>query len=258
MKKTSLMLTVLVLAGMLEVDAAKVSWSARNLSDPKVDVSTEGVLLEALNFSGGKKRAKYDTTLNGVLFKGLVNGRARDAKWDNPSAGHFSANSNRVVKDEEDSYDTSPQGGGIPVYDVLLSQYLWGNAGTAVTLQGLVPGKSYQVQLFFADTFPQHRFIVIDHGSDSAWGGQGITDSKCMDANDPARKGLVITGKFTADADAQLFVISQLDQNGKETNNSFRLSAYQLRETTERYSTIGLIVASFSAAYETACPWGIL
>ena len=210
------------------------SWSAQFLSDPALDVSLNGVLLEALNFSGGTNASDYDTTINGVLFQGLVSGANNNNVWVNPEGVYYSGDSARTTPNTTDNYNAVD--GGIAAFDTLLSQYIWGGGSTTggktVTLKGLVVGDDYEVQVFFGDTSSTtaDRWIVIDDGETSAFGGDGLTNHKAP-TGEPGRAGLVITGTFTATKTNESFTITQYI-NGTPpavAGNAFHLNAYQLR-----------------------------
>ncbi|MEM1296586.1 MAG: hypothetical protein AAGH89_14560, partial [Verrucomicrobiota bacterium] len=204
--------------------AAEITWSAQSLTGAG-DVSTNGTLLEALNFNGGSVAADHNTTINGVLFEGFVNGINNNNQFPNPTATYFSTSSDNVVGSGADWYTVTD--GGLAEYDLLLSRSLWGNELTT-TLSNLVIGQAYEVQLFFGDTRSDSVvYILIDNGTVDQFGGPEVTPFRS--ALDPADNGLAITGTFLATDTTQSFTIANLN----DAPNPYRLSAYQLREIDE-------------------------
>ncbi|MEM1294775.1 MAG: hypothetical protein AAGH89_05375, partial [Verrucomicrobiota bacterium] len=222
MKKKTFTIGILIVAGMAATtQAADITWSAQSLTGAG-NVSTNGVLLEALNFNGGDVAANHDTTINGVLFEGFVNGALNNNQFPNPTATYFSATSDNVVGSGADWYSVA--GGGLAEYDLLLSRSLWGNE-LITTLSNLVIGQAYEVQLFFGDTRSDGVvYILIDNGTADQFGNPELTPFRS--ASDPADNGLAITGTFVATGTTQSFTIANLN----DAPNPYRLSAYQLRE----------------------------
>jgi len=199
-----------------ELPFQPITWSATQLSE-EADVITDGALLEAINFAGGTDAAVYNTTLNTVAFRGVVNNRT-DNVWENPATAYFSANSVQVVPETVDIYDASI---GLPEFDVLLSEFLWTNGTpTTVTLSNLKIGTTYKMQLFAADTR-------------SSQGGSYIVLADSFgDANTTPyteSNGLSIVGEFTAVAESFSFDFSKVTSAGAV--QGINLNAYQLRRT---------------------------
>lgn len=225
--------------------AAVIAWEATKLTGPS-DVSTNGVLLEALNFSGGANPDSYDTEINGVTFEGFTNGvdavAADDQDFVDPTATIYSSNSTRVTPTDNDQYDTAD--GGLAAFDELLSRRLQGPSGNdVVTLMGLDVGQLYEVQLFMGGTgIGDNRYIVIDDGTANEFGSATLTnlgDSGVSHSNepDPNAPGIVITGTFLADSSTQSFSIVNYQPSGSNAdripNQAFFLNGYQVRAVPE-------------------------
>lgn len=233
-----LMMVVVCLIATARLDAADIAWSVISpLSGPS-DVSLNGTLLEALNFSGGlaSNADNYDTTINGVTFQGFVNNREGNnflaSTFLNPTSTYFRSDSTRVTPSETDNYLVSS--GGLPTFDELLSRRLFAD-GNTTTLSNLTVGVSYEVQLFMGGTeISDNRHIVLNDGTSEAFGSISTTNFG-GDFNpgpeDPAPNpaGIAITGNFVADASTQGFRISNY-QNGSVSNAAYFLNGYQLRQ----------------------------
>lgn len=236
-------------------NAADISWSVVNPLTGPNDVSTNGTLLEALNFSGGLVADDYDVTINGVTFEGLVNGlegtnNAASQFNDptTPTAFYFSSDSTRVTASGDDNYFVEE--GGLEVFNDLLSRRLFAG-GNTVTLSNLMAGSTYEIQLFMGGTsspdpelgsgVSDNRHIEIDRVDDGMgnitqafgsitttnFGSETGDDLGAMEAQ-PNPAGFVLTGQFTADDVTQAFTISNV-RNGSVPNAAFYLPAYQLR-----------------------------
>ena len=221
--KTTFLAALSLLAVLSNVWAADIGWTATSLSGAG-NVSTNGTGLEALNFSGGTNSVDYDTTINGVLFSGLVNGLNGNNNFANPSAIYFSSDSEKVTPTQNNNYDVPP---GLAEYDDLLSRWLFGGvsgaSGNNITLTGLDPGSAYEVQLFIAGS--DTSYIVVDDGTAGAFGGSGTTTI--------GDTGMVLTGIFTADVSSQSFSLTKYNSDGTLPNNPMHLNGYQLRLISE-------------------------
>lgn len=192
-----------------------IAWSAKQLTG-EIDVLTDGTLLEAVNFAGGTDPSVYKTTLNTVTFEGKVSNRT-DNVWQNPATDYFSASSIQVVPPTVDIYDDSI---GLPIFDVLLSKFLWTNGiPTVVTFSNLTVGRSYKIQFFAADTRNSQAgsWILLE----DEFGSPDTTHY--TESN-----GLSIIGEFTAIAESFSFEFSKVTEDG--IRQGINLNAYQLRE----------------------------
>ena len=234
-------LATLAVVASATADAAVIAWEATKLTGAS-DVSTNGQLLEALNFSGGINAALRDTSINGVTFAGFVNGSATSNSFPTPTANYYSSDTIRVTPGDVDNYDTMVVG-TVSDYDVLLSQRLFAPASSTslrntATVSNLQVGQDYEIQLFMGGTNTgENRHIVIDDGLASAFGSETTTnlgDSTVDVSNEPAPNpaGIVITGRFTADANSQSFTITNFEA-GALPNAAFWLNGYQLRAVPE-------------------------
>lgn len=257
--KTSCRLATCFMAAALavpSVEAAPFSWSVLNPLTGPENVSTNGALLEALNFSGGSVADDYDVTINGVTFEGLVNGLDGDTRADSffpdgvfPTATYFSSDTTRVTASGDDNYLIEE--GGLEAFDELLSRRLFAGGNTA-TLSNLTIGRQYEVQLFIGGTagpsgVVDNRHIVIDDGTENAFGSIDTTNFGSEMGEDidveggeaqPNPQGFVLTGLFTADAETQVFTISNY-RVGSVPGAAFYLPAYQLRDVTTTGALFG-------------------
>ncbi|MGC6432191.1 MAG: Ig-like domain-containing protein [Jejuia sp.] len=202
-----------------EIQFQDINWSVVQLVDG-TEVITDGTLLEAINFGGGANDDDLDTTINTVTFEGKASGAATGNPFANPTTSHFSSTSQNVVPGNVDQYDAPP---GLPVYDNLLSKFLWnGSGGSTMTISGLEIGKSYMIQLFMGDKRAEQvgSFIIVGAENDPNPFGDASTTGY---AN---TNGIVISGGFVAES-TSFNLYSVKDQNGSE---GFNLNGYQLRE----------------------------
>ncbi|MGC6430526.1 MAG: T9SS type A sorting domain-containing protein [Jejuia sp.] len=225
---------MLCCSGALVLNAQQtVTWSVVTLADG-TEVSTDGTLVEALNFGGGDDSDAYDVTVNTVPFEGLASGMASGNAFANPTATYFSANSQNVVPATVDQYD--PVAPGIAVYDELLSRFLWNAAGAAtVTLSNLTVGQVYKLQFFMGDKRSSQEFSWIEIGVTG-----GTSFGSASTTNYAFGPGQVINGDFTA-VGTSFTIDIRKDQGGSD---SFNVNAYQLRNVTN-LSTEDNILGSF-------------
>lgn len=195
-----------------------VAWSVVQLVDG-TEVLTEGALKEALNFSGGDTPANHNTTINTVPFSGLASGAASGNVFANPTATHFSSNSQNVVPFNVDQYDAPP---GIAGYDELLSRFLWSGGAATITLSGLEATKSYKVQLFMGDK----RDGQADSFITLTVGGVAFGDASTTKYAGTTTAGIVINGEFVAQGTSFDIELNK-DLLGAP---GFNLNGYQLRE----------------------------
>lgn len=198
-------------------DSAPITWSYSVLTSGASEVSTEGTLLEALNFSSlpdGFTDDALDTTINTVKFEGFTDGNG-DNGFLNPTATYFSANSSNCVPQGVDTYTVAK--GGLAKYDALNSRFIWAenSASNRITLNGLTAGNGYRIQLFMGDTRGYDVSVTVDDGK-----GNTLV-SPTFNSN--GRVGFVINGEFTAVSDQQFLMINR----GGE---GMHLNGYQLRE----------------------------
>ncbi|GEM_PF-1608536 len=201
-----------------EIPFQDINWSVVQLVDG-TEVLTDGTLLEAINFGGGTSDDDLDTTINTVTFEGKASGAATGNPFANPTTSYFACTSQNVVPGNVDQYDAPP---GLPVYDNLLSKFLWNASGGAtMTISGLEIGKSYMIQLFMGDKRAEQvgSFILIEAEDGPTFGDASTTGY----AN---TNGIVINGGFVAES-TSFNLYSIKDQNGSE---GFNLNGYQLRE----------------------------
>lgn len=224
---------VALFAAAMASQGADIVWSITSPLSSASDVSTNGQLLEALNFHGGANALDRAVTINGVAFEGFVSGQNGSTDFRLPKATYFSSDTTRVTASDDDDYLAPP---GVSIFDPLLSGRLFGPDGNTATLSNLQVGRSYEVQLFFGGTeISNNRHIVIDDGAPGAFGSQQTTNFGDDTGSavgpfeaPPNPAGFALTGQFTADQDTQSFTITNyIDLT--PPNSRFYLPAYQLR-----------------------------
>jgi arylsulfatase A-like enzyme len=217
MKKlaTFLVAALAGLFGAVHAQGAVINWTNKVISGV-ADVSTNGVLIEALNFSGGApgQAANRNTTINDVWFAGLVDGTGGNA-WADPDSGIFSANSDSVIPFAADFYDTGA--GGLAAFDTLMSQFIYDGdiPNSRILLQSLAVSRQYEIQLFIADT------RASQSGSTVKIDGSYTSNVYAENA------GLILTGTYTADAVTQGFHLNRFANGNDE--RGLQLNGYQLR-----------------------------
>lgn len=213
--------TAAVNVGVLPVQA--FTWTAK-LIDAETDIITDGTLLEAINFAGGTNATDYNTTINGVPFVGKVNGNTSNG-WADPETHYFSSNSIQVVPESVDIYDTSV---GLPVFDKLLSNFLWDNAAnpSTVTLSNLEEGATYKIQLLAADTRDSQAGAYVLLNDEF-----GTLETTTYSASN----GLSIIGEFTAISSSVSFTYGKVIDGFQRGIN---LNAYQLRKVEDAVSSL--------------------
>ena len=217
------------------VNSTDISWQAQPILNSS-SVSTNGALVEALNFSAGNNASALNTTINGVTFSGFVNGDASSIDFRSPRATHFSSNSAFVSIPDE--YTSPP---GLAEFDTLMSQWLFGSFnngyGNEVTLSGLIVGETYEVQLFFGKTTGANRHIVINDGTSSAFGNQNTTNfgTSSTSSTPSNHYGTSIIGTFVATKSTKSFTITNY-LDGNIPGAPFFLNGYQLRKPNSNSS----------------------
>jgi len=239
-KHTLLLLAGLALAASL-AQAAPVSWTTGQFTaetDVVDDTTNVGGktypnLLEALNFNGDDNadHSEYDVTANGVLFSGFGN-ETGDAAFVNPSGAYFSTDTTKINTYTKDNFTDATPGAAV---EALLGNFLY-NAGSTLTLSGLVPGEDYLVQVFMGDQRAQtntakHEWLKLDGAT---W-DTGTDTPVYRDATGTAA-GVWATGTFTADANTQVISLVKWQTGADETKGTsddvvknLHLDAYQLR-----------------------------
>lgn len=187
------MLTGALLAGS---HAAEINWTANAITGNATDVITEGTLVEAVNGTGDG--VSSSPTINGVTFRSessLLGESYKGDVWASTVA------------------DTG--------YDQLLSTIDFDASGTepltVKTFTGLMPGKKYLIQYWYADSDNRERTLTFKGP------GQHTINSHSYGV-----------GIFYADSTSQDLVVTA-SQNGP------RLTGYQLRVIPES-TALGLVM----------------
>ena len=233
--KTSLFLSALAVFSLTTAQAATIAWSVGSISTTDgdtSDVSTQGNLVEAVNFIGSA------TTLNGVLFEAFADS-GNDRTTDHLITETDSAYSNAGV------YNA-----GNTSYDTLLDGFMHDNSVDEVdyTLTGLTPGLVYEVQLFIADdrSGPDDRYLSVDSSGNTLGGNSTVYGGA-------ANPGLVFTGTFTADATTQAFTAQVFSPTNASVGT--QLGAFQLRVVSA--TPVATLKAGLDGAdFDAASSWG--
>ena len=213
-KIPQLILATLFTAGTAQ--AAAIAWGSATTVSTVSDISTSGSLVEAINLNDGTAGS---VTANGVTF-------AND--------GSLLSSSSSL-----DLYSGTTGDAG---YDQILSNFDFGNGGglTTLTLGGgnLVPGATYQIQIWWSDT-RQSADRSFRYGDGDGGGVGNFVDLQGQDNLGGPQYSI---GTFTADGANQNLV---LDPAAYGWGNS-HFSAYQIRQVPEPSSTalLGLGLSS--------------
>lgn len=196
-----------------------IDWSVKIIEDD-IDVSTNGTLIQALNFGRGLS-SDLNTTINGVLFAGLGNENNDINTFNNPSLSPFSANSTNCA-------NVFYPNAGLISFSSLLSTGLFAAdiSRNVVTISDLTIGQTYQIQLFFADNRTTNASIpprkpIIDYGTPNEF-------NLAPTYGGASPNGLVVNGTFTATETTKTFTINNFDTS-TNTLGGIQLHAYQLR-----------------------------
>ena len=194
-------------------DAAPIEWSIVDVTGTNgvgdAAVSTNGTLVEAVNFGGG---TVVDTTVNTVTFTGV-------------DVTNSEAPTNLTGLGYEDAQNGNGES-GIGAIDVMFDTIGFdANVGShTAALVGLTDGLKYEVQFFLSHTNTASRSQRIADGE-----GNSID----MKNADPSQ---AVTGTFTAVGTSQAVTFQNLN------SGSQLLSGYQLRLVPEP-SSLALLFA---------------
>lgn len=222
---TFLLLSALAGCSVTTAQAATITWSVGSISTTDgdaSDVSTQGNLVEAVNFIGS------ETTINGVTFEAFAD------------TGNDHTTDNLITEADSNYSNAGVYNAGNTSYDTLLDGFMHDNSTGEIdyTLTGLTSGLEYEVQLFIADdrASPDDRYLSVD-GSGSTLGGNPTVYGG---ASNP---GLVFTGIFTADAMTQAFTAQVFSPTNASVGT--QVGAYQIRDIPEpgTYALIGGLLA---------------
>ena len=168
--------------------ASGITWGAPALISGDADVTNTGSVLYA--YAGGA------TTVNGVAFAAGGNGTV----WGSVSFTSFGG-FNSVFGSA-----VAPFGSLSAAYKTALSTAAWGSgtAGT-VTLNGLIPGHAYTVQIWVDDSRGsyQYRYEAV-----TSTGGNTVTLDFAPNSNSAGAVGQYVVGTFIASATSQAFSIN--------------------------------------------------
>lgn len=215
-------IALIVAAGNLQ--AAVISWDTPGDIAGDGDVSTNGSLVGAYNFGG-----IADTTVNGVLFKGMAIGSPQVVSVSIDGLHTLAINPERAEHTLR-NFTTGSAVSGTD-YSGLTSEYrtlLDSSAGSnfadrenLLTLGGLILGQAYEFQAWFNDSGTEGQFaygLFID--------GEELYPSTQMDSNNAfilGGTGQYVVGNFVADAATQEIVYLRSEVGGGI--NGFQLRA---------------------------------
>ncbi|MGJ8653423.1 MAG: Ig-like domain-containing protein [Opitutaceae bacterium] len=178
--------------------AADITWDPPVAITAATDVSTTGVLVEAVNPT---KTSTLSPVINGVTF---------DASTEGVVMGSGAESANYFTPDT-----------GNPDYNSLLQSFSWGSdelyPGVGVGSGNLLPGQQYLIQLWYSD------YRTNDHGSNEVTYGDG-NGNLSAPLNDQR-----ITGYFTADSGYQTITASRYNPITDTTGTGY-CNAYQIRQ----------------------------
>ncbi|HLX61616.1 MAG TPA: MBG domain-containing protein, partial [Planctomycetota bacterium] len=196
----SVFLAVVTLAA--SVQAATLTWGTPANITADTDVSTTGTAVYAYAWSG------VTQAVNGVSFTGTTNTNAGGTDVSLNNFGYNVPTSFSSTSDPFNSLSTAYKnvimGGDFNIF---------GDQAT-VTLQGLIVGRSYQVQVWVSDPRP------VNGRTGTITGGNTVTMLYSVN-NTAGSPGQYTIGTFTADGTSQSFAMA--------SNGSTQINALQLR-----------------------------
>ena len=180
------------------IQAAEVSWGPPSAISAATDISTAGVLVEAVNPT---KTNTLNLVVNGVAFNASTEGM--------------------VMSNGAESADFFTSDTGNPAYNSLLQSFSWGSnelyPAVGVGSGNLIPGQQYLIQLWYSD------MRTNDHGSNEVTYGDGNGNLSAA-LNDQR-----IAGYFTADSGCQTITASRYNPITDTTGPGY-CNAYQIRQ----------------------------
>jgi PEP-CTERM motif len=210
--------------------------SAQNITGQDTDINTTGTLIEAYEWYDG------GTTVNGVAFagsstpSGSINGNPNAVlNFDGGGAATL-ASGFAYGASTNAPYSTSVT----PEYNSLLAGAVFngGDVGT-LTLGGLTPGLTYELQLWANDSRGNSRNETLSSGT---IGDTPVTLDYSTPPNTNGQMGQFAIGIFVADSSGNQVI--DLSPGGLPGNNSAQINAFQLRQVpagTPEPATLGLL-----------------
>ena len=214
-KKTILSGGLFLLLSGTSQAAVSIDWESTGaLSAGESAINTTGAVLYAYNLGD---EAGYN--INSVNFRGTTGGA-------NPNLG----GEGNVLFTPPDSGANARFSNLDADFGGLMSSASWGfgNATTTITLNNLVAGESYTVQIFSSDTRNgRNNTIVLDSGTANEFSSA---------ETGAANQGAQVTGTFVADATEQAtFTFRYLSNSGNAN-----LNAIQVRKAPREWVQPGL------------------
>jgi len=240
--------------------ADAIDWSSPQTVTGDADVSTAGTLVRAVNLTAADDTAS--PTVNGVEFtaaprsvsRWVVPGSVRAGEIANLPGGDtvtYAESASRAQAGVAtgiapaglgDAYSTLlgtafsnsadesvPSGGSIGRYAVPVSQNERANLN--LTLTGLTPGTSYEVQLWSSDQRIDTMGVADNTDLTTILrdqGGDAVLQQNV--ANTAGAAGQYVVGRFTATSDSKVISVIGGPGAGRGDNRTALLNAYQLRE----------------------------
>ncbi|MDP0490232.1 MAG: hypothetical protein Q7Q71_04190 [Verrucomicrobiota bacterium JB023] len=208
-----------------------IAWSAVEFNSTSA-ISNSGTLLYAENYAG------EDVTVNGVTFAGTNSSATERSSL---KVQTFLSSASTVDLYDDEVSEIAP-----------LLETFWWEAGSTIgniSLTGLTPGQTYQVQLGRADDRDSiniiNRYARVDsYGGNTGTGGIGADNTIFGGPLNPA---LLFTGTFTATSSVQVFNTVQVDSSDIVTGT--QLAFLQVREVVP---VSELTITGFSVTGATA------
>ena len=189
--------------------AGTIAWGMPTTVSSEVDISTTGSLRYAYNNSGS------DATVNGVSFTGVNSATT----W---GTGVTLSGFNASLTSAFAGGSTAPWSGLVVGYQTILQggAFNWGSGAATVTLNNLVAGRQYQVQVWVNDSRAGGTTTRAETLS-----GDNIVTVAFNSTQTQDGVGQYTVGAFTAAATTQSFTI-----NGG--NSPPQINAIQIRDIT--------------------------
>ena len=229
MVNRKLILAVALAVGSM-IQAAEISWTV-DLLDSLADFSTEGSLVEAVNWGEG-----VDGTVNGIKFIG------KEDDGSDLSTSHFSTEADRSTVDDRlfeganwPSSADATEVNNSKILDSVIRDNARKGGEYTIKLTGLIPNRDYIVQLFVSDEGRDDNdgdWMTVDGGKGNELQSPYLLGSEYQTST-------VFTGTFKADGTTQSFTVFRTDNDATSDKTIF-LNASQLRILPDVECALGI------------------